>query len=115
MSAWKVWWSLVLTLTVTAGVFAWKAVYTAWNAFFGTASEALEPSETVPEAAPLVEDEDDLLELHAARVGSAATPAAPSRPFSMIRRSTVGPWKTLGDSGDIAAPCGTPVEQRIVL
>jgi hypothetical protein len=100
-----------LTLTVTPGLAVWKAVTTSARAFFGTASERLDPKVTlpvtvavegtgVPELAdePVVAVEPAVAvwvavglaladELQAARTaGSTVSPAAPTSPFFRTSR-----------------------------
>ena len=102
MLFWKVEWSTVLMDTVTPVLAAWNAVTESASACFGTASESLDPTETLPVIGavvgvptappvdgatvdPVVAVAEEVL--HAARTaGRTVNPAAPTRPFLRISR-----------------------------
>lgn len=80
MFSWKFSWLTVLTFTVFFDFFSYAAKAAA-NAFFGTASEALDPSET-----PL-----GPLSQAASRDGRATAPAPSAAPRSSVRRDIRSP------------------------
>src|SRR6478672_6333121 len=89
MFSWKELWSIVLILVVRPGLAFWKASMTDWMAAFGTASDWLEPTVTVPVAAPPEEEEPLPPPPHAARSeGAASRVPAPRAPRSRVRRLT---------------------------
>src|SRR5687768_7800851 len=87
MFSWKELWSIVLILAVRPELAFWKASMTDWIAAFGTASDWLEPTVTVPVAAPpgVVPPSPP----HAARSdGAASRVPAPTAPRRRVRRLT---------------------------
>src|SRR5512141_2845336 len=88
MFSWKELWSIVLILTVSPEFALWNASMTDWIAAFGTASDWLEPTVTVPVAAPPVEVEPPLPPHAASSDGAARRVLAPRAPRSTVRRLT---------------------------
>src|SRR6476469_9086657 len=87
MFSWNELWSIVLILAVIPELALWKASMTAWMAAFGTASDWLEPTVTVPLAEPV--DEEPPLPPQAARSeGAARRVPAPRAPRRRVRRLT---------------------------
>src|SRR3954469_12364506 len=88
MFSWKELWSIVLTLAVSPELAFWKASMTAWMAAFGTASDWLEPTVTVPVAAPVPELPEPPPPQAASRAGAASRVLAPTAPRRRVRRLT---------------------------
>src|SRR5437879_7925414 len=92
MFCWNAWWSTIFCLTVRPEDLL-NASITAWYAFFGTASDPLEPRVTTLELLPLL-----LPPPQAANSGAAAaSPATPPIPFSSARRLSMGAPTRLGN------------------
>ena len=88
MFSWKELWSIVLILAVRPELAFWKASMTAWMAAFGTASDWLEPSVTVPVAAPPADAARRRHRRRRASEGAASRVPAPRAPRSRVRRLT---------------------------
>src|SRR5688500_19533091 len=88
MFSWNELWSIVLILAVRPEFAFWKASMTAWMAAFGTASDWLEPTVTVPVAAPPPEPLPPAPPQAARSAGEARSVPAPTAPRSRVRRLT---------------------------
>src|SRR5690242_12637002 len=88
MFSWKELWSIVLILAVRPEFAFWKASMTAWIAAFGTAPDWLEPTVTVPVAAPPPEPPLPPPPQAASSEGAASRALAPTAPRRRVLRLT---------------------------
>jgi len=118
MFSWKELWSIVFVTTVTPLLCAWYARTFSAKAFFGTASDWLEPTVTFPLAGEpavtaLFEDPDP----QAARAAMAATLSDPSSSTRLLKaleandvsRVTGARWAMGSDFGSDTNPPGEHV------
>src|SRR5512142_708328 len=111
MFSWNVLWSTVFTLTVMPELAVLKAASTSSSAFFGTGSEALDPSVSVPDAAAVPPPPLDPPQA-ASTAGRPKAAPAPSAAVLNSDRRPITPPET--DVGTIRAKYSASVAGRVM-